>query len=872
MAAAMEPARVYTVSGGGAASAGAAGTSFNSSSLPDLLRRSGSSNKRKKRKTALKDEEILSRIELIQDFEFPEASNRITASRDGQTILATGTYKPQIRVWDCEQLSLKFERHTDAENVDFLMLSDDWTKSIHLQSDRTVELQAQGGAHARIRIPKFGRALGYHFPSADAVVGAAGRDVYRLNLDQGRFLAPFVLGGGDLGEPTGCNALDVNPAHGLLCFGTEGTGVVEMWDPRMRKRAGVLSVATETVLDAALMVARRSLPGVIADTNDAGATAEAMSSLAVTALSGAEDGLNLAVGTSTGHVLLYDLRMDRPYQSKDQGFGLPIKKVSWPGDKAAASTGGVGPRTRTEAEGKVMSADAKVIKVWDKETGENLVSVTPPSAATDINDVCHYPGTGLLMAAVEGTQMAAWYVPALGPAPKWCSYIDTLTDEMDGVDSSSAGAGKGVYEDFKFVDRPELERLGMSHLIGTQLLRPYMHGYFIALQLYEKARLLSNPTAYADARERAIKAKLEKQAESRIRAVKTSQAQAGASVRVNKELADKIARDAEKEAQKQIRREARAAAAAAERSDDSDEQPEFDGDAPPRDPAAPKPSKADLLSDPRFGQLFQDPEFQIDTDSREFAMLNPSTAVPLRDGPRKLTAVEDEENESDRESIDPDMESDEESESESDSDANAGGGGGGRADSDDDDEVDEDDDSGDSSDDGDLGLYDPRSAKASNRRPNANLDRSHNRQSNGRSGPRLVDDDDDEASFGAGGSKKKRTFEERLKASSSRRPRASDFMGDGGDDDEFTGPGSRSFTWTPSRSSRPDDDDGADERRGKKGSKSADGETFGFGLSKGAGAQEGKGVESLSNEARFGRQKRRHPNRSASKNVIMRRT
>lgn len=121
MPAAIEPARVYTVSGGGAATAGAAGTSFNSSSLPDLLRKSGSSNKRKKRKTALKDEEILSRIELIQDFEFPEASNRIAATRDGQHIVATGTYKPQIRVWDCEQLSLKFERHTDAENVDFLV-------------------------------------------------------------------------------------------------------------------------------------------------------------------------------------------------------------------------------------------------------------------------------------------------------------------------------------------------------------------------------------------------------------------------------------------------------------------------------------------------------------------------------------------------------------------------------------------------------------------------------------------------------------------------------------------------------------------------------------------------------------------------------
>jgi ribosome biogenesis protein ENP2 len=719
------------------------------------------------------------------------------------------------------------------------MLSDDWTKSLHLQTDRTVQLQAQGGAHARVRIPKFGRALGYHFPSADAVVAAAGREVYRLNLDQGRFLAPFVLGGGDLGEPAGCNAIDVNPAHGLLCFGTEGTGVVEMWDSRMRKRAGVLSVATETVLDAALLVARRNLPGVLDDADDMSATKEALASLSVTALAGAEDGLNLAVGTNTGHVLLYDLRMDRPYQTKDQGFGLPIKKLMWPGDKAAANTGGSGPRTRSEAEGKVLSADAKVIKIWDKDSGDNLVSVTPPSAATDINDVAHYPGTGLLMAAVEGTQMAAWYVPALGPAPRWCSYIDTLTDEMDGVDTGGAGAGKGVYEDFKFVDRAELERLSMSHLIGTQLLRPYMHGYFVSLALYERARLLNNPTAYADARERAIKAKLEKQAESRIRAIKNPKLDAG--VRVNKELAEKVARDAQAAAKKQAKRDAKAAAAAAE---GDAETPEVDGEAAK---SLDKPGAANLLSDSRFTQLFQDPDFQIDTSSREFAMLNPSTALKTaRDGPRKLTAVEDEENESDRESVDPDMESDASS---SDDDNNDGQGG----------------DSGDSSDEGDLGQYDPRARDASGKRPK-NLNQAPDvraRQRGARTGARLVDDDDD-GSGRAGG--KKRSFEERLKAPGprqARRPRAADFMDDG-----QAPAGAREFTWTPSSGRRD-----PEERKKSGGAKKAAGEeTFGFGLSKGAGASEGKGVEALSDEARFGRQKRRHPNRSASKNVIMRRT
>ena len=93
------------------------------------------------------------------------------------------------------------------------MLSDDWTKSIHLQNDRSVELHTQGGFHYRTRIPRFGRALAYHFPSCDALVAGAGPDVFRLNLDQGRFLNPLCLQSGDETDVPGVNALDINPAH-----------------------------------------------------------------------------------------------------------------------------------------------------------------------------------------------------------------------------------------------------------------------------------------------------------------------------------------------------------------------------------------------------------------------------------------------------------------------------------------------------------------------------------------------------------------------------------------------------------------------------------------------------------------------------------
>lgn len=57
------------------------------------------------------NEEFRRRVELIQDFQFPEASQRIKMSADGQFIGAVGTYKPQFRCFSVHDLSLKFERH-----------------------------------------------------------------------------------------------------------------------------------------------------------------------------------------------------------------------------------------------------------------------------------------------------------------------------------------------------------------------------------------------------------------------------------------------------------------------------------------------------------------------------------------------------------------------------------------------------------------------------------------------------------------------------------------------------------------------------------------------------------------------------------------
>ena len=103
--------KVYTVNGAASGS---------STSLPDWLTRKRAA-KGGKGKRAIIREHVEGTIDLVQHFEFPEASIKIKTTRDGHHAIATGVYKPQMRVYDLDELTLKFERHSDAENVDFVV-------------------------------------------------------------------------------------------------------------------------------------------------------------------------------------------------------------------------------------------------------------------------------------------------------------------------------------------------------------------------------------------------------------------------------------------------------------------------------------------------------------------------------------------------------------------------------------------------------------------------------------------------------------------------------------------------------------------------------------------------------------------------------
>ena len=462
------------------------------------------------RKSLKKQEDFQRRLELLQDFAFPEASQTISVSPDGRYVVATGTYPPRVRVWDTAELSMKFERYMDSAPVAHAVLSADYAKLAFLHEDRNVEVHAAYGRHYRTRIPVAGRALAWHAPTAELLMACSGPEVYRLSLEEGRFMAPLPLHA----DSPAANRVAVHSVTALIGVACEG-GAVELFDPRSSRAAG------------------RLLPTA------AGAGAGAAGGDA-TALGFEEGGLGLVVGTSGGLCCLYDLRQAAPLHTKAHPYRTPVLHASF-----------------HRGPGKVViSADAQQVRLWAREGGAHLTTIEPPARLNALTLTSDAPGavgsadSGLLLGACEQDRMLAYYVPALGPAPRWASFLDALTEEVDGYagsgggagGSGSAGSGGGVYDDYKFVTREELGALGLSKLIGTPVLRSYMHGFFMDARLHSKVWSAADPHAASRWRAEQVKAAVAAQRGSRVEVERDLPA-------VNAALAAKLRREARERAE-----------------------------------------------------------------------------------------------------------------------------------------------------------------------------------------------------------------------------------------------------------------------------------------------------------------------------------
>ena len=100
----------------------------------------------------------------------------------------------------------------------------------------------------------------------------------------------------------------------------------------------------------------------------------------------------MSVGTSGGQCLLFDLRSSKPMLVKRHNNALPIVSLTF-----------------AEGTRQLVSADPKLVKIWDRDSGDVLTNIEPPA---DINHVCLWPGSGLLLMAAGQTECA--------PPPAFC--------------------------------------------------------------------------------------------------------------------------------------------------------------------------------------------------------------------------------------------------------------------------------------------------------------------------------------------------------------------------------------------------------------------------------------------------------------------
>lgn len=409
--------------------------------------------------------------------------------------------------------------------------------------------------------------MAYHIPTCDLFFVGASAEIYRLNLERGQFLQSY-----ETQTKQSVNACDINAEHHLLCVGTH-EGTIEAWDPRDKKRCATLDVAMK-------------IPNL--------STFPSISTIKF------KNGLQMGVGTQSGHVLIYDIRSNQPLTVKDHYNKLKIKRIAF-----------------NPSHNAVYSMDEAIMKIWDEKSGKQIAYIESESK---FNDMCTIPNTGMMFFAQQTSKMLTYYIPSLGPAPRWCSFLDNLTEEIE----SEVSTPKSLLP-IRYANRPtdpiadgaeHIRRLQIRHQAGIGATRTGSLGrnqftsslyawvsvisylvqwrftkrklillvflrrrFFIDIRLYNKARSVVEPFEFDKYRKEKVRQKIESSRPNRL-TIKSNLP------KVNQEIALKLMD--ERGAKKKKGR-----------------------------------PTTNLLDDSRFSAMFDNPEFEIDKEADEYKMLTP---------------------------------------------------------------------------------------------------------------------------------------------------------------------------------------------------------------------------------------------------------
>ena len=402
------------------------------------------------------NEQYRRRVEFIQDGTFPTGSTQVLLSYDGMYLMATGIYPPTFKMFELSELSMKFERGLESESIQAIFLSNNWEKLAILRDHRWIEFHTKHGRHYNLRIPYIGTNIGYNKPLCELYIGTIKNKVLRMNLEIGKYFSSY-----ELNSINYISCQDNNKIHLLNAFGGLN-GKISFIDPRNKNEVKIF------------------------DLNDS----NKKYSSEVTKLKFDNDGLTFGVGLSNGIVNVYDLRRKNELYSVNHKNNIPINDIHFHNNS-----------------NKIISSDAKTVRYWNRLNGSLYTVITSKDY---INNIASDNNSGILFMSQNSHKIGAYYLPSIGIAPKWCPFLDSMTEELEEVKF------KSIYVNYKFITRDELELMGLEHLIGTSLLKAYMHGFFIDLRLYRRIKSIVNPDKYKLFIDNKINKKINDKTEHRI--------------------------------------------------------------------------------------------------------------------------------------------------------------------------------------------------------------------------------------------------------------------------------------------------------------------------------------------------------------------
>jgi ribosome biogenesis protein ENP2 len=307
-------------------------------------------------------------INSIPGFSFPFFVKLTKETPNGEYIISTGSYPPQIKCFSLTDLNLKFQRNLDSDVVDFQILSNNWEKIVFLRSDGKLDFHDKSGSFYQIKIPEKGCDLTFDNKKLFLFIPGFNKYISILDFKEGKFLNSVKL---SRNHSITCSG--ISNFNGLISFGTR-QGKIEFWDPRiMKKCIGKINGSRYTNFK---------------------------KSNSISSLRFSDKTENLFFsGFESGEVAVYDLRCFSPLLCKMIQRLTPVQSIR-----------------SSYSSNCILTSTAKSIQFWKLSTGKTKLFFTPKQT---INHVCSIKNTGMVFFSLNSKNIGVKYFKMLGPLPSW---------------------------------------------------------------------------------------------------------------------------------------------------------------------------------------------------------------------------------------------------------------------------------------------------------------------------------------------------------------------------------------------------------------------------------------------------------------------